>query len=433
MNHTHDPAQQSFVVSGNTAETDFPLQNLPFGVFRQAPESWARCGVRIGDEVLDLQRVGRAGLLPGAMLDPTGRPDLAGIMALGCEDASALRAHLFELLAATQSRQTEVAACLVPANAVTMVMPLSPPNFTDFLTSSFHKTRLGNPKLDANFMSLPLAYHSRASSVRVSGEVIRPRVQQGSPGAIRFAPTREMDYELELGVFVGRGNAQGQPIALHDAPAHLFGYCLLNDWSVRDIQRWESAPLGPFLAKSLATTVSPWIVTEEALRPFRVPSFARAPDETAAPEYLTSEHDASHGGLGIVLEAWLQTPLMREPARITVSDASHLYWTFAQMLTHHASNGCNLMTGDLLGSGTVSGPTPESRACLAELTQRGTVPLTLPNGETRSWLEDGDEVVLRGRASRNGFKSIGFGECKGTIAPAVPWPARDPNEIRIAS
>jgi len=420
--------RHSFVPSANTAETEFPLQNLPFGVFRRTGDTQACCGVRIGDEVLDLRLAHRAGLLPVAA-DAAQASTLAGILALPLRKISALRGALFELLAAGQEHQANVAACFTPARSVTMSMPVMPPNFTDFLTSSFHKIRLGKPKLDPNFMSLPLAYHSRASSVRVSGDVTRPHVQQESAGAIRFAPTREMDYELELGAFIGQGNESGQPIALHDAQQHVFGYCLLNDWSVRDVQRWESTPLGPFLAKSLATTISPWIVTEEALRPFRVPAFTRGPEETPAPDYLASDDNRRQGGIGIALEAWLLTRRMRDQneaaVRITATDARHLYWTFAQIVTHHASNGCNLMSGDLLGSGTVSGPTPESRACLAELTKRGTVPLALPNGETRAWLEDGDEVVIRGRASSDGFVPIGFGECRGAIAASVPWPTQD--------
>lgn len=409
------------------------MQNLPFGVFRRAGDTRACCGVRIGDEVLDLGLAQRAGLVPVAA-DAAGATTLAAILALPPRDVSDLRAALFGLLAAGQEHQAEVVACFTPARSVTMCMPVTPPDFTDFLTSSFHKTRLGKPKLDPNFMSLPLAYHSRASSVRVSGDVTRPHVQQGSAGAIRFAPTCEMDYELELGAFVGQGNASGQPIPLHDAQRHVFGYCLLNDWSVRDVQRWESTPLGPFLAKNLATTISPWIVTEEALRPFRVAAFTRGPEDTPAPDYLTSEENRRQGGIGIALEAWLLTRRMRDQnesaVRITATDAKHLYWTFAQMVTHHASNGCNLMSGDLLGSGTVSGPTPETRACLAELTQRGTVPLVLHNGEVRAWLEDGDEVILRGRASRDGFAPIGFGECRGAIAASVPWPTKDHSQTR---
>lgn len=434
LNQTHDATARSFVASANQADTDFPLQNLPLGVFSRPGETATRCGVRIGDEVLDLQLAFRSELLADTS-EREGEAALAStlapLMALGGHAVSALRARVFGLLAAGQERQQAVAECLVPEQAVTMSLPVEPRNFTDFLTSSFHKTRLAaQPRLDPNFMSLPLAYHSRASSVRISGgEVIRPHVQYEMGSAVRFGPTREMDFELELGAFIGRGNALGQPISIHDAPDHLFGYCLLNDWSVRDVQRWESKPLGPFLAKSLSTTVSPWIVTEEALRPFRTGAFVRPPGDMAAPGYLQSDSDGREGGLGIELEAWLLTPHARAsgecPVRVTATDARHLYWTFAQMVTHHASNGCNLLPGDLFGSGTVSGPSPDSRACLAELTERGAAPLSLPGREVRTWLEDGDEVVLRGRASRQGFVPIGFGECRGAVAAARPWPTRE--------
>jgi len=435
LNQTHDPAVRSFVQSANRPDCGFPLQNLPFGVFSRAGEIATRCGVRIGDEVLDLQLVQSGGWLGGAAEEAAaaaaGAPTLAEVMRLPRQNLSSLRDRLFELLAAAQPKASDIAQCLFPLASVTMAMPVQPPNFADFLTSSFHRLRLGaSPTLDPNYMSLPIAYQSRAGSVGVYDRVVRPRVQQRVDGAVQFAPSRQLDYELELGAFVGQGNARGEPIGIEDAANHIFGYCLLNDWSARDIQAWESMPLGPFLAKNHATTVSPWVVTEEALRPFQTNAFFRGPGETPPLDYLSSDTDRAYGNLAIELEAWLLTQRMEAsgdgPVRITATNARHLYWTFAQMVTHHASNGCNLMTGDLLGSGTVSGPAPESRACLAELTERGKQPLRLPNGEMRAWLEDGDTIVLRGRAAREGFAPIGFGECGATIIPSVTWPSRRP-------
>ena len=382
--------------------------------------------------MLDIGHALEAGLFSGRAADAAGAVTAAGLaelMRLGNGHASALRENLFDLLAADQPRQEAVSACLNAAAAVEMTLPVEPRNFTDFLTSSFHKIRL-SPKgtLDPNFKSLPLAYHSRASSVRISGgDIIRPHVQFSDGQQVTFGPTRELDFELELGAFVGPGNPLGQPISIHRAADHIFGFCLLNDWSARDIQRWESLPLGPFLAKSLSTSVSPWIVTEEAMRPFRTPAARRAPDDPPTLDYLTSTSDQATGGIDLALEVWLASKAMREigspPVRLTATNFRTMYWTFAQMLTHHASNGCNLLPGDVLGSGTASGPEPESRACLAELTERGRTPVRLSDGETRTWLEDGDEVTLRGRATRDGFASIGFGECVGTIQAAIAWPA----------
>jgi fumarylacetoacetase len=276
--------------------------------------------------------------------------------------------------------------------------------------------RPDNP-LFPNYKYVPIAYHGRASSIVLSGAPIhRPsgQIQEGN-AAPAFGPSSQLDYECELGFFVGAG---GSGIPIEEAENHIFGVCLLNDWSARDIQRWESQPLGPFLSKNFATTISPWIVTLDALAPFRVPRFHRGEDPQPLP-HLDSEHDRTEGSIALQLEAWLSTAKMRagkiEPVRLSRSGFEHMYWTLAQMLTHHASNGCNLRTGDLLGSGTVSGPEKEARGCLLELTWRGTEPLTLPNGETRTFLEDGDEVILRGYAEREGAKRIGLGECRGRI------------------
>ena len=433
LNATHDPARRSFVARANDTGADFPLQNLPLGVFRRGAES--RCGVAIGDQVLDLKAAQQAGLVTEPALSA---PLLNPLLALGGAAASTLRARLFELLADGSPEQGRVAAMLVPAASVQMELPAAVGSFTDFFTSLHHTARAGRmtgrePPVPPAFRSLPIAYNSRASSVRVSGEAVnRPNGQRNSDGKANFGPSNfgpstALDFELELGAFIGGGNPLGQPFHIDHAARQIAGYCLLNDWSSRDVQRWESDPLGPFLSKSFSTTISPWMVTEEALRPFRTPAPARAEGDPELLSYLRSERDQAQGGIALRMEALLLTPAMRAAgvaaATITRTDFQHMYWTFAQMATHHMSNGCNLRTGNLLGSGTVSGPTDDSRACLAELTVLGSEPLRLPGDERRAWLQDGDEVIFRARAERDGFVAIGFGECRGAIAPATPWPA----------
>lgn len=428
LNETHDASRRSFVASANAPGTDFPLQNLPFGVFLAGAEQ--RCGVAIGDQVLDLRRAQEDGLLSEPAL---AAPVLNPLLALGAPAASALRARLFDLLAEGSPARSRVADLLVPAASVRMALPVEVGAFTDFFTSIYHTERGGRaagrqPPVPPAFRYLPIAYNSRATSVRVSGEEVRrPNGQRVGAGGIPvFGPSEALDFELELGAFIGQGNPLGQPVHIDRAAGQLWGYCLLNDWSSRDVQRWEMEPLGPFLCKSFSTTISPWIITEEALRPFRVPAAARPEGDPAPLPYLHSGADHAGGGLGLRMDALLLTPAMRaaglEPARVTRADFREMYWTFAQMATHHMSNGCNLRTGDLLGSGTVSGSTDESRACLAEATVRGTQPLELPGGERRSWLQDGDEVIFRARAERDGFVPLGFGECRGTVLPAVTWP-----------
>ena len=437
LNATHDPARRSWVESANTG-SDFPIQNLPLGVFHRGDEK-RRGGVAIGDQVLDLAVVLAAGLLSGRAEEAAraaAGPTLNPLMALGNDAASALRGGLSDLLridSPDRGRASSVAGLLVPQREAALVLPADVGAFTDFLTSIHHTERSGrqtrpdNP-LPPAFKHLPIAYNSRASSVRVSGEAVtRPNGQYRLPdGEVRFGPCRWLDFELELGAFVGPGNRLGAPIPLSRAPDHLFGYCLLNDWSARDIQRWESQPLGPFLSKSLSTTISPWVVTAEALAPFRAAATPRDRDDPPLLAYLSDPADQAQGAFDLCMEAYLLTPRMRsagyKPARLTRTNFQHMYWTFAQMLTHHASNGCNLGPGDLLGSGTVSGPTDESRACLNELTTYGTHNLPLPDGEPRTWLQDGDEVIFRARAERDGFVGIGFGECRGRVEPAQSWP-----------
>jgi len=431
LDATHDPARKSWVRSANLGDTDFPIQNLPFGVFRRA-EGGARGGVAIGDQILDLAAAADAGLfsgLAGEAAKASAAPKLNDLMALGTRSASALREQSSELLRADgpdRARSERYAErLLVPMREATLELPAAIGAFTDFLCSIYHTGRMGRGNLPPAFKHLPIAYNSRASSVRVSGEAVtRPKGQYRiETGEIRFGPEPWLDFELELAIFIGAGNPLGSPIPIAEAADHIFGYCLLNDWSARGIQRWESQPLGPFLSKSFSTSVSPWIVTADALAPFRAPAFTRDADDPPPMPHLASPADQESGGIDIGLEAYLATPKMRErglaPPRVTKTKSTALYWTFAQMVAHHASNGCNLRSGDLIASGTESGPTDESRACIAELNDNGSTPVQLGGGETRIWLEDGDEVIFRGRAERPGHIAIGFGECRGRIAPPI--------------
>jgi len=344
-------------------------------------------------------------------------------MSLGRGHWALLRQRIVELLHAGSPHRDAVKPHLVPMHEAVMVTPASIGDYTDFYASVHHATNVGrlfrpdNPLLP-NYKYVPIGYHGRASSIVVSGAGVRRPGGQSKGAAAEepvFGPSRALDYELEVGFFVGPGNALGQPIPIAEAESHLFGLCLLNDWSARDIQSWEYQPLGPFLAKSFATTISPWIVTMEALAPFRSPAFQRPDGDPAPLPYLNWPDDRQHGGIDLTLEVYIRTRRMESPVRLSRSNLKDLYWTPAQLLTHHASNGCNLQPGDLLASGTVSGPQPEARGCLLELTQRGAHPISLPGGETRKFLEDGDEVILRGYCEREGCVRIGFGECRGRI------------------
>jgi fumarylacetoacetase len=439
LNATHDPARRSWVESANSG-SDFPIQNLPLGVFHRG-DGKPRGGVAIGDAIFDLKVALEAGLFSGpteVAARAAASPTLNPLMALGNEAASVLRARLCELLdrdCPERTRLQAISGLLVAQRDTMMVLPAAIAAFSDFMASIYHTERGGrisrpDSPVPPVFKYMPIAYNSRASSVRLSGEAVaRPNGQyRPADGTVEFGPSRWLDFEFELGGFVALGNRLGAPVPLASAPDHLFGYCLLNDWSARDIQRWESHPLGPFLSKSVSTTISPWIVTAEALAPFRAPAFHRAEGDPAPLPYLSDPTDQREGSLDLGMEAFLLTAKMREagdpPFRITKTNFKHMYWTFGQMLTHHTSNGCNLAPGDLLGSGTVSGPTDESRACIRELTVAGTEPIHLPNGETRPWLLDGDEVIFRAQAARDGFVSIGFGECRGRIDPAPRWPER---------
>jgi fumarylacetoacetase len=436
LNETHRADLRSWVDSANAPDTDFPIQNLPYGIFRRDGET-PRAGVAIGDQIFDLQAGLKAGLFAGeaeaAARLATG-PVLNPLMAADPRLHTALRRRLSQLLAADNPDRGRLAASsvLVPMADAQLELPADVANFTDFLTSIYHTERGGritrpDAPVPPAFRYLPIAYNGRATSVRASGEPVRrPNGQWRTPeGKVEFGPCQQLDFELELGTFVGRGNELGDPISIEEAPDRIFGFCLLNDWSARDVQRWESA-LGPFLSKSLSTTISCWVVTAEALAPFRAPAFVRPDGDPAPLPYLSSVADQAEGGIDLNLDAFLLTPRMRSegaaPARICRTNFVHMYWTVAQMLTHHMSNGCNMQTGDLFGSGTTSGPLDENRACLSEITSRGTQSLALPNGEKHTWLEDGDEVIFRGRAEREGYRSIGFGECRARVEPAPAWP-----------
>jgi fumarylacetoacetase len=429
-NETHDPARRSFIDSANAPGCDFPIQNLPFGVFRPAAEQPPRVGVAIGDQIVD---VAAAALLFGGPAVEAAKtcaaPQLNPLMSLGPQAWSALRLALSRALSAEHGNQG-IRKHLTAMAQAEILLPVAIPNFTDFFASVFHATNAGrmfrpdNP-LMPNYKYVPVAYHSRASSVRVSGTPFkRPRGQRKAPNETvpSYGPSRNLDFELELGFYIGMPNELGEPIPVGKAAGHIFGFCLLNDWSARDVQAWEYQPLGPFLAKSFATTVSPWVVTAEALIPFSTGALARPAGDPAPLPYLDDADDRAHGGLDITLEAYMSTDAMRRagtaPLRITQTSAAWLYWTVAQMVAHHTSNGCNLAVGDLVGSGTASGPDKSALGCLLELTLRGSEPLTMPSGEKRGFIEDGDEIIFRGFCAKPGYPRIGLGECRATVLPA---------------
>jgi fumarylacetoacetase len=434
LNETHDPGLTSWLASANGGQTGFPIQNLPFAVFRRpgGAEAW-RGGVAIGDRIVDMAAVAHADLFTGAAgqaARAAAQPALNELMALGPASCSALRLALSRALRAGAAQQSALQACLRPQAGAEYAVPARIGDYSDFFTSIHHASNTGrllrpdNP-LSPNYHWTPIAYHGRASSIGVSGQPLRrPRGQIKPSGAEPpvLRPSERLDFELELGVFIGRGNALGEPIAIEQAEDHIFGLTLLNDWSARDVQRWEAQPLGPFLAKNFATTISPWIVTLEALAPFRLPFGRPAADPQPLP-YLSSAANSAAGVLDIEVEALLQTPARRAagaaPARIAHSNYRHAYWTAAQIVAHHTVGGCNLQAGDLLGTGTMSGPQPEQACALIELTHGGQTPLRLPDGEQRAWLQDGDAVILRGWCQRDGAARIGFGECTGVVLPAL--------------
>lgn len=434
INATHDPSLRSWVESANQKDTDFPIQNLPFGVLRlRGSAEPSRIGVAIGDQILDLVSCCEAGLLqklPEKLQEACAAPNLNPLMAMGSEALSGLRRCLSKLLRYDEQTPPPEREILIPMSEAELLLPAAIGDYTDFYASIFHATNVGklfrpdNPLLP-NYKYVPIAYHGRASSILPSGTSIeRPKGQRKAPdeSAPSFGASQLLDYELEVGFFVGVGNELGQPIAIDRAEEHIFGLCLVNDWSARDIQAWEYQPLGPFLSKSFATTVSPWVVTLEALAPFRCPAFQRAQGDPLPLPYLSSSLDASSGGIDLKVEVLLRSAQMREegraPFHLSHASFKQMYWTLAQMLTHHTSNGCNLRPGDLLASGTVSGAEAGSQGCLLEITQRGSKPIELPTGEVRSFLCDGDEVILRGYCAKEGYTKVGLGECRSLVLPA---------------
>ncbi|MBK5255072.1 MAG: fumarylacetoacetase [Vicinamibacteria bacterium] len=425
---------KSWVDSANQAPTDFPIQNLPLGVFRTSGSRSTRLGTAIGDSVLDLRACLDRGLLTGmptGILEGCGEETLNGLMARPDVERRALRHRLSHLLRAEAAQVTakpHAAETLIPQGDVRMALPARIADYTDFYASIDHATNVGsmmrpdNPLL-ANYKWMPIGYHGRSSSIVVSGTDIRRPSGQIDPASPEkkphFEPSRLLDYELEMGIFVAEGNELGAPVPITEAGRKIFGLCLLNDWSARDIQKWEYQPLGPFLSKSFATSISPWVVTAEALAPFRAAAAHRPEGDPVPLPHLRSAHDQALGAFDVKLEVSLLTREMRTrgraPQRISGSNVASLYWTPAQMIAHHTSGGCNLNPGDLLGTGTISGMAKASRGCLLELTMRGKERIDLPDGESRAFLEDGDEVIFRAFCEREGFARIGFGECRGVV------------------
>jgi fumarylacetoacetase len=442
LNATHDPNLKSWVESANRPGADFPIQNLPFGVFRRAGrrESF-RGAVAIGDQILDLGALHELRHVSGSAADAltacTG-PTLNAFMALGTDAWSMLRSTLSRLLREDAQEATALRGALVAQADAEFAVPARIGDYTDFYASIHHATAVGglfrpdNPLLP-NYKWVPIAYHGRAGSIRVSGqEFHRPSGQVKAAGSERpeLMPTQRLDYELEVGMFIGTGNALGHPVSIDRAEAHVFGLCLLNDWSARDVQAWEYQPLGPFLAKNFATTVSPWIVTLEALAPYRA-SWDRPAGDPQPLAYLDAPQLRQSGAIDMQLEAYIDTAQMRAAGRpshrLSHSNFRHSYWTVAQMVAHHTVNGCNLEAGDLLGSGTQSGPAADEAGSLLELTVGGKQPLTLPSGETRTFLADGDRLTLRGWCEKAGHARVGFGEAAGTVLPAIQHPKQDQN------
>lgn len=438
IDHTHDPAAASWVPSAQ-GHAAFPVQNLPLGVF-SPPGGTPRIGTAIGDLILDLAAL--AGALPAGLAEALTRPSLNALVDHAPATRRALRHAVFALLT-DEGHRAAVAPHLHPAADCALHLPFVVGDYTDFYVGIHHATNIGkqfrpdNPLLP-NYKHVPIGYHGRASSIVVSGtDVRRPRGQQSPPddkpgAAPTFGPSTMLDYELELGLVIGKQTSQGEPVPIAQAREHMLGVVLVNDWSARDVQKWEYQPLGPFLAKNFATSISPFIVTMDALEPFRCAAMKRPEGDPTPLPYLFDAEDQARGGLAITLEVWLQSEKMRAagtPAmRLSRGSFTDMYWTLAQLLTHHTSNGCNLSSGDLLASGTISGVAPDARGCLLELTWAGRdasgkplprKPIQLPSGEARTFLQDGDEVIMRGFAEAPGARRIGLGECRGKILPAL--------------
>jgi fumarylacetoacetase len=429
---THDPKVRSWLPAANLPGCAFPIQNLPFGVFRRARTAEPfRGGVAIGDQILDLAAAADRNWFlgdAGEGVRAASLPSLNSLMQLGPPIWGALRRALFEALAQGSALEGALRPCLVPQADAIFSLPAQIGDYTDFYISIHHATAIGrqfrpdNPLLP-NYKWMPIGYHGRSSSIGVSGQSF-PRPQGQRPGAAgpTVGPSTRLDYELEMGIFIGAGNPLGAAIPLADAENHIFGLCLLNDWSARDLQGWEYQPLGPFLAKNFATTISPWVVTLQALAPFRVP-FNRPPEDPQPLPYLNSQSNRDAGAIDIRLEALIQTAKMHDrnepPQRLSETSFRHAYWTISQLVAHHTVNGCNLRPGDLFGSGTQSGPTPAEAGSLVELSKGGSQPLQIGQDEQRTFLEDGDTVIFRGRCERPGAVTIGFGDLLGSVLPPV--------------
>ena len=432
INETHDPNLKSWVESANDPNADFPIQNLPVCNFvHDSNEYGSRIGIRIGDSIIDL--VAFAGGTPNNWWSTelqSWKMDDPRRLSPGA--ANQIRRSLIESLKedADPDTREKIAKVMIPADQVRFLPAFAISDYTDFYCSIFHATNVGsmfrpdNPLLP-NYKYVPIGYHGRASSIVISGtDIKRPKGQNRSDAEAPpvFIPCKSLDYEMEVGFFVGQGNELGTSIPIGEAEKHIFGLCLVNDWSARDIQAWEYQPLGPFLAKNFATTISPFVVTMEALAPFRTKAFEREAGDPAPLPYLANDNNEKFGGIDINLEVFIQTQKMRdeniEPHMLSRSNMKDLYWTIGQMLTHHASGGCNLQTGDLIATGTISGKEKSERGSMLELSWRGTEPIELPSGETRRFLEDGDEIIMKGYCEREGFRRIGFGECRGRILPA---------------
>ena len=431
---THRANLVSWVESAQKPDTDFPVQNLPLGIFR-TPEQSPRPGVAIGDRILNLVAAAEQGMLSADLAAVVEQcktdASLNALLAAGRDTIRVLRIQASAILMADsepgrRARRLED-ALTVPMSDTELLLPTKVGDYTDFYASIHHATNVGsmfrpdNPLLP-NYKWVPIGYHGRASSLVPSGSAVRRpsgQVKDDGADAPTFSATKRLDYELEVGAFIAAGNALGSRVPIAEAESHVAGLCLVNDWSARDVQAWEYQPLGPFLAKNFATTVSPWIVTLDALAPFRAPAFARAPGDPAPLPYLSDERDIAHGAFDITLEVLITSARMRAeghaPARVSIGNFTDMYWTVAQLITHHASNGCNLQPGDLIASGTVSGASKESRGCMLERTWRGAEPFALPTREQRKFLEDGDEVIMRGWCERDGYRRIGFGECRGMV------------------
>ncbi len=441
LDFTHDPQRTSWVESANDSATDFPIQNLPFGVFQTESLS-PRIGVAIGEQVLDVGSAVDLGLISDVdVAAQLRRESLAGLMSLDKKQRVVLRRELSNLLVAGTDVDRSGLRLVSQAKA-TMLLPCQPRDFTDFYASVYHATNVGsmfrpdNPLLP-NYKHIPIGYHGRASSIIAGGASVRRPVGQKAPVEDGAMPTRGssemLDYEFEVGFFVAEGNELGSSIPLSQAEDRIFGMVLVNDWSARDLQKWEYQPLGPFLAKSFATSISTWVVTMEALAPFRCAAFERADRDPKPLAYLHDERNASSGGVNIQLEASLATARMRnngiDPVRLSKTNSNNIYWTMAQMLTHHSSNGCNMQPGDLLASGTVSGPKKNERGCLLELTWNGGIDdprpgsdrtaIQLPTGEQRTFLADGDEVIFTGHCESDSHRRIGFGACRGVVTAST--------------